>query len=187
MPTEVPGTVGGYFRSWQGTESRGARPPRAVSCRPPRTRHWEHRPARAAQWGRNALHPPPSSALLHAPLRDPPLLTISLSWPCPRGTSPASSTASTQTARHPISGAGEWCGDPRDGSTEGFGLTAFCPHPAQRRGNSGGAAGPGQAPAAGRGGERAGGRAVNRVCALGRAMRSLRCTVVFCFFVFPLL
>lgn len=140
----------GLFWELAGDGQGELRRPGAVSCRPSRTQRWEHRPARPAQWGHNALHPaPPSSALPHAPPHGPPPLTFSLSWPCPSGTSPASSTASTQAARHPISGASGGCGDPRDGGTERFGLTDFCSHPARRRGNSGGAAGPGQAPAGG--------------------------------------
>lgn len=150
MPTAVPGTVGGYFGSWQGTVkgSSAAQGPYPAALRAPSA-------GNTAQPGQHSggttlcIPPPPSSALPHAPPHGPPPLTFSLSWPCPSGTSPASSTASTQAARHPISGASGGCGDPRDGGTERFGLTDFCSHPARRRGNSGGAAGPGQAPAGG--------------------------------------
>lgn len=166
----------GLFWELAGDGQGELRRPGAVSCRPSRTQRWEHRPARPAQWGHNALHPaPPSSALPHAPPHGPPPLTFSLSWPCPSGTSPASSTASTQAARHPISGASGGCGDPRTAARSGSGS----PTSARTRPGAGEiAAGPRGRAKLRRGGG-AGGRVVNRMCALGRALRSRRGSEIF--------
>lgn len=171
----------GLFWELAGDGQGELRRPGAVSCRPSRTQRWEHRPARPAQWGHNALHPaPPSSALPHAPPHGPPPLTFSLSWPCPSGTSPASSTASTQAARHPISGASGGCGDPRTAARSGSGS----PTSARTRPGAGEiAAGPRGRAKLRRGGG-AGGRVVNRMCALGRALRSRRGSEVFRVFFF---
>lgn len=185
MPTAVPGTVGGYFGSWQGTVkgSSAAQGPYPAALRAPSA-------GNTAQPGQHSggttlcIPPPPSSALPHAPPHGPPPLTFSLSWPCPSGTSPASSTASTQAARHPISGASGGCGDPRTAARSGSGS----PTSARTRPGAGEiAAGPRGRAKLRRGGG-AGGRVVNRMCALGRALRSRRGSEVFrvFFFFFPL-
>lgn len=140
----------GLFWELAGDGQGELRRPGAVSCRPSRTQRWEHRPARPAQWGHNALHPAPP--LLGTAPRTPPRPPTPYLLPLlalPQRDEPGQQHGQHAGGSAPHIGGERGVRGPPDGGTERFGLTDFCSHPARRRGNSGGAAGPGQAPAGG--------------------------------------
>lgn len=130
--------------------SRGAPPPRGRILPPFAHPALGTPPSPASTVGaqRSASRPPLLGTAPRTPPRPPtpyllPLLAL------PQRDEPGQQHGQHAGGSAPHIGGERGVRGPPDGGTERFGLTDFCSHPARRRGNSGGAAGPGQAPAGG--------------------------------------